>query len=140
MSIFSNDVNFHPEGNNKKPNIISHSNKKEKSLPAKKKKDRWAGGSLKRRCKNDHILVEGDQEDWKSDDSDWLCTDDEDFSSDNDSNRRVKRNSKYSIFYYYNEDNRIASITTIILFLHSLNILQPRETLMMAMMKIFTEE
>lgn len=92
MSILD-DVDFHPEITGNKTRSMSQS-KKGKSLPSKRKTDRWAGGTLKRRQKKDNMLLDGDQDDWKSDDSDWICTDDEDFSSDNDSRRKVKQSCK----------------------------------------------
>lgn len=56
-----------------------------------KKDDRWAGGSLKRRKRKVELSPDNHPDDWQSDDSDWLCTDDEEISSDNDSSKKHRR-------------------------------------------------
>lgn len=85
----------HKSPDKKRPSSQPH--KKDKPSPAIKKgstSDRWAGGSLKRRRKTNKTLPDGDPEDWKSDDSDWICTDDEEFSSDNETHKKAKKSCK----------------------------------------------
>ncbi|KAJ1527811.1 hypothetical protein ONE63_007757 [Megalurothrips usitatus] len=89
------------DGPKKKRNVRESGSRVDKnsSLQSTKRRsgsgsDRWAAGSLKRRKIHEKTLANGDPEEWCSDDSDWICTDDEDFSGDENSGQKTKKHSK----------------------------------------------